>query len=278
MRLMCTMNKIVLFSLFFTTIFFSAQSDLEKNYIYKAEYFLKFKINTDINTNYQEYFTLYFNDNESLFLSNKIIDIAKVKDVSNGYINMSKFKEKNTIFKEIILSKNNNITSFIKSESQYFSYSQKQAKWNLINEEKKIGNLLCQKATTNFIGRKWIVWYTLAYPVPFGVFKLNGLPGLIVELYDEGSTYHYSLVHIKKFKDSEVIEKIYPKANAKHLSKIDFFKIYDDLLYNKKLLYGQHSSFIKKMFTAEQIRTVKARYEEKKLKRNNFPIDKDLED
>lgn len=39
----------------------------------------------------------------------------------------------------------------------------------------------CHKATTKFRGREWIVWYADAIPMSLGPWKLNGLPGLILQ-------------------------------------------------------------------------------------------------
>lgn len=58
-------------------------------------------------------------------------------------------------------------------------------KWQIVKEYKTIGNYECQKATTNFRGRNYIAWFAEKIPVSFGPWKLNGLPGLILEVQDE---------------------------------------------------------------------------------------------
>ncbi|MBR6438072.1 MAG: GLPGLI family protein [Bacteroidales bacterium] len=39
----------------------------------------------------------------------------------------------------------------------------------------------CHKATTKFRGREWAVWYAEGIPVSLGPWKLNGLPGIILQ-------------------------------------------------------------------------------------------------
>lgn len=57
--------------------------------------------------------------------------------------------------------------------------------WKITEEQKKIGNFDCQKATANFRGRKYDAWFTTSIPINFGPWKLNGLPGLILYAKDE---------------------------------------------------------------------------------------------
>lgn len=56
--------------------------------------------------------------------------------------------------------------------------------WQLQTEQKKISGFLANKATGYFKGRNYEVWYTPDIPVAAGPWKLNGLPGLILEAYD----------------------------------------------------------------------------------------------
>ncbi|TAE11052.1 MAG: GLPGLI family protein [Bacteroidetes bacterium] len=56
--------------------------------------------------------------------------------------------------------------------------------WQLQTEQKKISGFLANKAIGQFKGRTYEVWYTPEIPVAAGPWKLNGLPGLILEAYD----------------------------------------------------------------------------------------------
>lgn len=56
--------------------------------------------------------------------------------------------------------------------------------WTLNDEFKIISGYNCQKATVNFRGRTYEAWFTTEIPLPYGPWKLGGLPGLILEAYD----------------------------------------------------------------------------------------------
>ena len=53
--------------------------------------------------------------------------------------------------------------------------------WQLTNDTKTIGSFKCLKATTTFRGRDYTCWYTTQIPLPYGPWKLQGLPGMILE-------------------------------------------------------------------------------------------------
>lgn len=57
--------------------------------------------------------------------------------------------------------------------------------WKLESETKTFGGLTCHKATGFFRGKHYTAWYTDDIPLPYGPWKLQGLPGLILEAYDD---------------------------------------------------------------------------------------------
>jgi GLPGLI family protein len=57
--------------------------------------------------------------------------------------------------------------------------------WVLSEEEKTIGGFVCKQAFTSFRGREYEAWYAIHLPLPMGPWKLNGLPGLILEAVDQ---------------------------------------------------------------------------------------------
>jgi GLPGLI family protein len=57
--------------------------------------------------------------------------------------------------------------------------------WKLLDEQKKIGKFLANKAICRFRGRNYTAWYTTQIPSNIGPWKLNGLPGMILEVHEE---------------------------------------------------------------------------------------------
>lgn len=77
--------------------------------------------------------------------------------------------------------------------------------WKITADTASFSGLQCQKATTRFKGRNYIAWFCADLPYRAGPWKLNGLPGLIVEAYDTKKEV------IFKF---DGIEKVDPNAGA----------------------------------------------------------------
>lgn len=81
-------------------------------------------------------------------------------------------------------------------------------KWQLFDEFKEISGYKCQKATTTFRGRNYEAWFTSEVPLSFGPWKFNGLPGLILEVYDQTGEVYFSAEHIQiPFPNAEDIVK-----------------------------------------------------------------------
>ncbi len=70
--------------------------------------------------------------------------------------------------------------------------------WQVTDSLKTILDYNCQQAVCDFRGRHWTVWLTTDIPVSNGPWKLGGLPGLIMEAYDNNYHYHFYIVGIEK--------------------------------------------------------------------------------
>jgi GLPGLI family protein len=132
--------------------------------------------------------SLFFNDSLAVFnYNNTTIDSEKNNNsfdnisVEISLMNKSNFsvisyKNKNVLFsKETVIGSKN---------YYYVKEILPKQKWNITTEKKKIGSLECYAATCDFRGRKYTAWYAPDIPTQNGPWKLNGLPGLIIEAYD----------------------------------------------------------------------------------------------
>lgn len=103
--------------------------------------------------------------------------------------------------------------------------------WELSFEEKTIDSIKVSKAIGEFRGRKYIAWYSTEYPIRVGPWKLQGLPGLIFEAYDENRRYNWTL---KKITEENYEDSIF-KIEKKELKSISINE-YPNIKYNKNTL------------------------------------------
>ncbi len=69
--------------------------------------------------------------------------------------------------------------------------------WVITDEKKLLGKFKCQKAKADFRGRSYTVWFTLDIPISNGPWKLQGLPGLILEAFDDSNEVNFLFTSIE---------------------------------------------------------------------------------
>jgi hypothetical protein len=70
--------------------------------------------------------------------------------------------------------------------------------WQVTGDTATFGGLHCQKATGHFKGRDYTAWFCPDLPLHIGPWKLNGLPGVIVEAYDAKKDVRFMFDGIEK--------------------------------------------------------------------------------
>ena len=70
--------------------------------------------------------------------------------------------------------------------------------WKISNDTAMYGGLHCQKATARFKGRDYTAWFCPDMPLHVGPWKLNGLPGVIVEAYDAKKDVQFMFDGVEK--------------------------------------------------------------------------------
>ncbi|MEE1943943.1 GLPGLI family protein [Pedobacter sp. KR3-3] len=92
--------------------------------------------------------------------------------------------------------------------------------WKITKDTASFSGVHCQKATTHFKGRNWIAWYAPDMPFQSGPWKLNGLPGLIVEAYDEKKEVQFQFAGIDKVDETNVATTIEEKPISGNVVKV----------------------------------------------------------
>jgi len=72
-----------------------------------------------------------------------------------------------------------------------------QLNWEILPEKKLYKDIPVQKATIDYGGRQWTAWFATDIPLQFGPYIFNGLPGLIVEIYDHENHFTFRLLRIQ---------------------------------------------------------------------------------
>lgn len=183
---------ILLVSIFFNVIVLKAQNSVEN---IRVEYELI--LNTDVPMTKKGVLILNNKINKSVFFEindkkeNEIIekdgDIKVIIHDKNKKFNYSDYNNNKLVSTESVVYDEFNVTESIPV-----------LKWKLIDSTKTIGNFECKLATTSFRGRNYSAWYTEKYPLKFGPWKFNGLPGLVVNIYDDTKRYSWIMNSIKR--------------------------------------------------------------------------------
>lgn len=154
--------------------------------------FYHIKDSTQTGRLYSEDFILAFNTRESVYISQ-----TRVKQDSTVQAILAAAEAKNSevvdmgtylpVTEEDIYIENGKIAIVKNTPQQRYLITETDDKtdWKIDKETKDLLGYTCQKATGICRGRKYTAWFTTDIPASFGPWKLQGLPGLILEAYDD---------------------------------------------------------------------------------------------
>lgn len=92
--------------------------------------------------------------------------------------------------------------------------------WEILPEEKKIDSMVCVKARCYFRGREYVAWFVPEIPLPYGPWKMGGLPGLIVDLQDTDENLVIQLQSIQAKASSFVLPLKVKYTMDKHIEEL----------------------------------------------------------
>ncbi len=200
-----------------TTIYACAQStflndaiiEVKYRYIYINNLLLPEKHEALMSLMIGKRWTLFYNKhNDDFYFNNNDIDYSKY--VRKSFDENGKMTRVHTAdaprtigpTEYTYLDKVNMQEIFIKKIllKGFYSYTEKYIypQWKVEPYEREILGYSCQKAVTNYLGRKWTAWFTKELPLNSGPWKLAGLPGLILEAEDEDGHFSFIAVYIEK--------------------------------------------------------------------------------
>lgn len=190
------------------------------NAVYSQNALLKISYNfkhlqdtTDRNKIYEEKMVLYVSkdascyDSYDRFLKDSINkSLVYQKTSENGTIVVGyngqpdrRTASISTVYQFVKLNELNIVQHFFGNEYLIKSEIPK-INWQISAAEKEIEGIKCQKATCSFKGRTYEAWFAADFPFPFGPWKLNGLPGLILEATDSKNEVSFICSGVEQLK------------------------------------------------------------------------------
>jgi GLPGLI family protein len=145
---------------------------------------------------------------------------------------------------EIIIDGQNHTIERLFDNMYHYSEPKPIIDWEIADEQKIIQNYLAQKASTTFRGRNYTVWFTPEIPLPFGPWKLNGLPGLILDVQDEKNEVRFKFTEFEVLESEDVLIAVPKGFKIKKTSKAEFEKVYQ-LFAEDPVAFGEASMGIK---------------------------------
>lgn len=220
MRKFFSLKLSFIFSIFFSSFLYSQitiKSEIKVGYILSAKYTLK--ANED---KQKEESWLVASNSDAVFKAKKafVMDSLKAKGMQFEQL-LPHFDINNQY--NIYTSKNKiELTNSIKIDHEFGYIEESPWNWSVENEFKELLGFHCQKATITKYGRNWIAYYAVDCPFPFGPYKFNNLPGLILEVFDDANDYHFTATSIEKFKQNYSANRF---LKPKIISKSDYVKV-----------------------------------------------------
>ena len=111
------------------------------------------------------------------------------------------------------------------NELSYYEEKKAEMQWEIHPDTAHIHKFVCQKATTDWGGRKWTAWFTMDIPISDGPYKFCGLPGLVLSISDRDQYFTFDMASISKVNSVSVtLDQLRPDLNLQKTTKESFYK------------------------------------------------------
>ena len=120
------------------------------------------------------------------------------------------------------------ITVYNKFHNTVYEYSEPvpSLHWDISSRTDTVLGYECFMAEAEFRGRFWRAWFTYEIPMPYGPWKLGGLPGLILKAEDTDSLFVFEMVGISDFRNGDMHIYRYDERTRK-CKREDILKLND---------------------------------------------------
>jgi|SRR5690606_12780315 len=238
---------IVLFLIAFNTIGAVAQNIVLVKYV---EF-----LNNDFPFSMNEYLYINTEKNETTYLIDYVNQMSgelseeMKQEIAKADVLAEPGRQDGSIYDYIVIDHNDK-KQVIQYEDFYKRFfkindSYPDLQWELLPEKKIVDGLECKKAVTKYRGKIWEVWYAPSIALPYGPWKLHGLPGIIVEANDSEKRFNYRMVSIDY--NVEKIPEI-PESRVNRVLSAKEYLLFQDDFYNN-LIFGDSQRNVTKTAT-----------------------------
>lgn len=190
----------------------------------------------------------------------KGLSAFEINEIRRGYP-----RGTTTIYYNFLEEQKRSITTNFSYLFAYYDEDRRLPKWQIENQTKEISGYKCQKATTHYLGRDWIAYFTPEIPISQGPWKLWGLPGLIIEATDKNNFFKFTLIGFEELQSRTPIIFIHKTSDGKDYEKNDkqsFRKM-------EKMYYTNNNEFMMFFLGVKLISSTRA--DGTKIERNSRP-------
>lgn len=169
-------------------------------------YELQYKPNSNDATYDKEEMVLDVNPEEVKFYEYEFLVTDSLNILHGSMSAQYTSQSEQTIIRKRNSNRNKNYFQIRMMPYYYVFETEDNIHWKIETETKKINNYNLQKATANFGGRNWTVWFTPDINITEGPYKFRGLPGLVLYAEDDKKDFIYSFsrnVNLSKTYDTK---------------------------------------------------------------------------